>query len=55
MTYGVELQTLYEDMDIATLKIMKRFNWIGHISWLDDTRKVEQMFSSQPGGVRRRG
>jgi len=55
MTYGYELQNLYEDMDVVILIRIRRLNWIGHISWLDDTRTVEHMFSSLPGGVRRRG
>jgi len=34
---------------------VRRLNWIGHINRLDDTIKVEQVFGSQPDGVRTRG
>jgi len=55
MTYGYELQTLYEGMDIVILIRMRRLNWIGHINRTDDTRTVEHMFSNQPESVRRTG
>ena len=55
MTYGYELQSLYEDMDIVVSIRMRRLNSIGHINWLDDIRTVEHMFGSLPVGVRRRG
>jgi hypothetical protein len=38
--YNYELQTLYEDMDTVTLIRVRIPNWIGHINWTDDTRKV---------------
>jgi hypothetical protein len=55
MTYGCKLQILYEYTDIITLIRMRRLNWIGHISWLDDNRSVGHMCCSQPEGVRRTG
>jgi hypothetical protein len=50
-----KLQTVYEDTVIITLIRTRRLNWIGHIRWLNDTRKVEHMCCSQPEGVRRTG
>jgi len=55
MTYGCELQTPYEDMDIVILIRIRRLNWISHIDRKDDNRKVEHMSSKQPEGVRLRG
>jgi hypothetical protein len=42
-------------MDIVSLTRVRRLNWIGHINRIDDTRNVEQIFCSQPEGVRTRG
>jgi hypothetical protein len=42
-------------MDIVSLIRVRRLNWIGHINWIDNTSKVEQIFGSQPAGVRTRG
>jgi hypothetical protein len=53
--YNFELQTLNEDVGIVTLIRVRRLNWIGHINRIDDTRKVKQIFNSQPDGVRTRG
>jgi hypothetical protein len=53
--YSCELQTFYEDVAIVTLIRVTRMNWMCHVSLMDDTKKVEQVFNSQPGGVRTRG
>jgi len=50
-----ELLNLCTDIDIVNLIRVRGLNWIGHINRVDDTRKVEQIFGSQPEGVRTRG
>jgi hypothetical protein len=46
---------LFADVDIFSQIKARRLNWIGHINRMDATRKFNQIFSSQPAGVRKRG
>jgi hypothetical protein len=49
------LKELYKDVDIAAGIEKKRLEWTGHVTRMDQGRRVKKMVDSKPEGSRRRG
>ena len=55
LRYNKELMQLFGELDILPLVRISRLNWIGYVNSMGSTRKVSQVFNSNPQGSRLRG
>ena len=50
-----ELRTKYKSQDIVTVIKIRRLQWLGHVSRMNETRCVNKIFEGKLEGIRGRG
>jgi len=50
-----ELRTKYKSQDIVTVIKIRRLQWLGHVSRMNETRSVKKIFEGKFKGRRDRG
>jgi len=50
-----ELRTKYKSQDIVTIMKIRRLEWLGHVSRMNETRSVKKIFEGKLEGRRGRG
>jgi hypothetical protein len=49
---NLELQNMYKSPDIVTEITVRRLEWLGHVSRMEDTRLTKMIFNAKPEGRR---
>ena len=55
MKTNEELRTKYKSQDIVTIIKIRRLEWLGHVSRMNETRSVKKIFEGKLEGRRGRG